>query len=88
MSPITVPPAKALQLHSLIAPTYQGSASRVLAKTAGGNLTLFAFDAGQGLTEHTSSFDALRLYNGDTGVVVDAGGGRAMAAFERGPELL
>ena len=36
-------------------------ASRVLAKTAGGNVTLFAFDAGQGLTEHTSSFDALVL---------------------------
>jgi quercetin dioxygenase-like cupin family protein len=31
----------------------------VLAKTSGGNITLFAFDAGQGLTEHTSPFDAL-----------------------------
>ena len=30
----------------------------MLAKTSGGNLTLFAFDAGQGLTEHTSPFDA------------------------------
>ena len=28
-------------------------------RTAGGNLTLFAFDAGQDLTEHTSPFDAL-----------------------------
>jgi hypothetical protein len=47
MSPITapIPPAKAWPLHSLIALTEQGSASRVLAKTAGGNLTLFAFDA-------------------------------------------
>ena len=27
--------------------------------TSGGNLTLFAFDAGQGLTEHTSPFEAL-----------------------------
>ena len=37
------------------------TASRVaiLAKTSGGNLTLFAFDAGQGLTEHTSPFEAL-----------------------------
>ena len=31
---------------------------------------------------------ALRLYNGDTGVVVDAGGGRPVAVFERGGELL
>lgn len=30
-------------------------------KTGGGNLTLFAFDAGQGLTEHTTPFDALAL---------------------------
>jgi quercetin dioxygenase-like cupin family protein len=55
----TIPAAEALSLRSLITPTEQGIASRVLAKTAGGNLTLFAFDAGQGLTEHTSPFDAL-----------------------------
>ena len=63
MSPINpmIPPAEALQMHALITPTEQGIASRVLAKTAGGNLTLFALDAGQGLTEHTSPFDALVL---------------------------
>jgi quercetin dioxygenase-like cupin family protein len=55
----TIPPAEALSLHSLITPTEQGIASRVLARTSGGNVTLFAFDAGQGLTEHTSPFDAL-----------------------------
>jgi quercetin dioxygenase-like cupin family protein len=54
-----IPPAEALLLHSLITPTEQGIASRILAKTTGGNLTLFAFDTGQGLTEHTSPFDAL-----------------------------
>lgn len=54
-----IPPAEALSLESLITPTVQGIASRVLAKSQGGNLTLFAFDAGQGLTEHTSPFDAL-----------------------------
>jgi quercetin dioxygenase-like cupin family protein len=32
---------------------------RRLAKTGGGNVTLFAFDAGQGLSEHTAPFDAL-----------------------------
>lgn len=58
-NPPTIPPAEALPLHSLVTPTEQGIASRVLAKTAGGNVTLFAFDAGQGLTEHTSPFDAL-----------------------------
>ena len=55
----TIPAAEALLLKSLVSPTEQGIASRVLAKTTGGNITLFAFDAGQGLTEHTSPFDAL-----------------------------
>jgi quercetin dioxygenase-like cupin family protein len=54
-----IPPAEALTLQSLVTPTAQGIASRILAKTTGGNLTLFAFDAGQGLTEHTSPFEAL-----------------------------
>jgi exodeoxyribonuclease V alpha subunit len=36
----------------------------------------------------TQNDHALRLYNGDTGVVVDAGVGRVVAAFDRGAELL
>jgi quercetin dioxygenase-like cupin family protein len=56
-----IPPAEALALPSLITPTEQGIASRILAKSSGGSLTLFAFDEGQGLTEHTSPFDALVL---------------------------
>ena len=54
-----IPPAEALVLQSLISRAEQGIARRILAKTGGGNLTLFAFDAGQGLTEHTSPFEAL-----------------------------
>ena len=38
-----------------------GIASRVLARTAAGNITLFAFDAGEELSEHTAPFDALVL---------------------------
>jgi quercetin dioxygenase-like cupin family protein len=56
-----IPAAEALRLADLIAPTERGVASRVLAKNGGGNLTLFAFDAGEGLTEHTTPFDALVL---------------------------
>ena len=58
MADSTLPGAQALDLRSLITPTEHGIASRVLAKHTGGNITLFAFDAGQGLTEHTSPFDA------------------------------
>jgi quercetin dioxygenase-like cupin family protein len=57
--PTQIAPAEALQLQSLITPTDQGIASRILAKTTGGSITLFAFDAGQGLTEHTSPFEAI-----------------------------
>lgn len=33
--------------------------SKILLKKDSGNVTLFAFDTGQGLTEHTSPYDAL-----------------------------
>lgn len=33
--------------------------SRVLLKRSGGTITLFAFDAGQSLSEHTAPFDAV-----------------------------
>jgi quercetin dioxygenase-like cupin family protein len=33
--------------------------SRVLLKNKGGTVTMFAFDAGEGLSEHTAPFDAL-----------------------------
>ena len=57
----SVPAAQALALTTLVSTTEGGIASRVLARTGGGNVTLFAFDAGQGLEEHTSPFDALVL---------------------------
>ena len=33
--------------------------SKILIKKETGNVTLFAFDAGQGLTEHTSPYEAM-----------------------------
>lgn len=56
-----IPSAEAHSIHDLISPTAHGIASRVLARSGGGNVTLFAFDDGQGLTEHTTAFDALAL---------------------------
>ncbi len=55
----TLPPAEAHPFPELLGYAEHGIASRVLAKTSGGNATLFAFEAGQSLTEHTSPFDAL-----------------------------
>ena len=59
--PASIDSGEALRLADLIAYTPGGIASRVLAKTTGGNVTLFAFDAGEGLSEHTAPFDALVL---------------------------
>jgi quercetin dioxygenase-like cupin family protein len=58
---VKIASAEALDVQSLIAFTDHGIASRIVAKTPAANLTLFAFDAGQGLTEHTSPFEALVL---------------------------
>jgi quercetin dioxygenase-like cupin family protein len=57
----TLEAGAAVALDTLVTPTPHGIASRVLAKTTAGNLTMFAFDAGQGLTEHTSPFEAFVL---------------------------
>ena len=55
----SLPPGEAHRFQDLIAYAEHGIASRVLAKKGTNNVTLFAFDAGQGLTEHTSPFEAL-----------------------------
>ena len=51
--------AQALPLLGLV--NYQDGSvvSRVVLKREKGNITIFAFDEGQGLSEHTSPFDAL-----------------------------
>ena len=56
-----IAPAEAFRLADLITPTEHGIASRVLSKNGGGSVTLFAFAAGEGLTEHSSPLEALVL---------------------------
>lgn len=73
-----IPPSESLRLADLITPTEGGIASRVLAKTGGGNVTLFAFDAGEGLSEHTAPFDALVIVL--DGALELAIGGQSVAA--------
>ncbi len=55
----TTPTAQILSLADLI--SYQEGAivSRVILKAEAGNVTFFAFDEGQELSEHTAPFDAL-----------------------------
>ena len=51
--------AKVLKLIDLIGYQEGAVVSRTIIDKKTGTLTLFAFDAGQGLSEHTAPFDAL-----------------------------
>lgn len=45
--------------------------SRILLKRAGGTITLFAFDAGQSLSEHTAPFDAVaHILDGEAEITI------------------
>ena len=79
----TLPTGELLELGALVTPTAQGIASRVLARTAAGNITLFAFDAGEELSEHAAPFDALALtLSGSLTLTI---GGRTV---ETGPQTI
>lgn len=54
-----VPVAEALRLDELASYQEGSVVSRQIVKREKGNVTLFAFDEGQGLSEHTAPFDAL-----------------------------
>ena len=52
-------PSEVKQLIDLLQYQDDSIVSRVLLKNKGGTVTLFAFDEGEGLSEHTAPFDAL-----------------------------
>jgi quercetin dioxygenase-like cupin family protein len=63
--------AEAVRLRDLVA--YQPGAvvSRTILKRATGTVTLFAFDQGQSLSEHTAPFDALaQILDGDADITI------------------
>jgi quercetin dioxygenase-like cupin family protein len=46
--------------------------SKILLKKETGNITLFSFDTGQGLSEHTSPFDAVvQVVDGEGAFIID-----------------
>ena len=66
-----IPVAAIVPLLELV--SYQEGAvvSRTLLKRRTGSITLFAFDAGQGLSEHTAPFDALaHILEGEAEIVI------------------
>lgn len=63
--------AKKAKLEGLL--DYQKGAivSRQIIKKPTGNVTLFAFDKGQGLSEHVAPFDALvYIVNGEAEIII------------------
>jgi quercetin dioxygenase-like cupin family protein len=55
----TAPKSQILKMTDLAAYQEGAVVSRQITKAEAGNVTLFAFDAGQELSEHTAPFDAL-----------------------------
>ena len=65
------PTAQAARLTELVDYQEGSVVSRTLIEKKTGTVTLFAFDAGQGLSEHTAPFDALvHLLDGQAEVVI------------------
>lgn len=55
----TAPKSQTLHLAEMVNYQEGSVVSRQITKAEAGNVTLFAFDAEQGLSEHTAPFDAL-----------------------------
>jgi len=65
----TAPKSQILKLADLVSYQEGSVVSRQIIKADAGNVTLFAFDAGQELSEHTAPFDALvHLLDGEAEV--------------------
>ncbi len=90
----TAPKSEILKLADMVG--YQDAAvvSRQITKTEAGNVTLFAFDEGQALSEHTAPFDALvHVLEGKVQVVIsgtpfDLQGGDAILMPANEPHAL
>jgi quercetin dioxygenase-like cupin family protein len=66
-----IPVSERVRSLDLIAYQEGAVVSRTLLKRATGTVTLFAFDQGQGLSEHTTPFDALvHVLDGDADIVI------------------
>jgi quercetin dioxygenase-like cupin family protein len=63
---------KPLNLKDEIAYAAGAVISKTLLKKETGNITLFSFDKGQGLSEHTSPFDAVvQVVEGEGAFIID-----------------
>jgi quercetin dioxygenase-like cupin family protein len=77
-----MPVAEVVRLADLVNYQEGSVVSRTIVKRATGTVTVFAFDEGQGLSEHTAAFDAVaHLLEGEAEITV-SGNTLRMAAGE------
>jgi len=80
MSEIEIYKGKALDVKTLVEYSADSIVSKTLIDTKAGTITLFSFDAGQGLSEHTAPYDAVvQIIDGDAEITI---GGNAVHASE------
>ena len=73
-----IPTGKTLDLMDLVEYAPGSIVSRTIVENNAGTLTLFAFDAGQGLSEHSAPFDAVvQILDGEAELTI---GGRSVHA--------
>ncbi len=78
MSEIETYKGKALDTKTLVDYSADSIVSKTLIDTKVGTITLFAFDLGQGLSEHTAPYDAIvQIIDGDAEITI---GGHAIRA--------
>ncbi len=66
------PKAKILDLTGMVSFQEGSVVSRQITKAEAGNITLFAFDVGQELSEHTAPYDALvEILEGEAEIQID-----------------
>lgn len=64
-----------LNLANMVEYSSGGIVSKQVLKNAVGNITLFSFEKGQGLSEHTAPFDAVvQILDGEAQIII---GGKA-----------
>ena len=62
---------KVLNLEEMVEYSSGGVISKQVLKNPSGNITLFSFDKGQGLTEHTAPFDAVvQVLDGEAQITI------------------
>jgi quercetin dioxygenase-like cupin family protein len=82
MAAAELPVAEQVRPLDLIAYQQGAVVSRTLLKRSAGTVTLFAFDQGQGLSEHTAPFDGLvHVLDGDAEITI-AGQAHQLSAGE------